>query len=147
MTGAIELSADGATLTVHVPLKFRRMGGRKQIVAPDGLTLPAVQNAPRGDFPPVKALVRAFRWRRLLEVGDYATLDDLAKAERVNPSYVSRVLRLTLLAPEIVEAIVEGKAGPSLQQLMVPFPLLWADQQRALKLESVRAVRQRHSNP
>ena len=140
MTGTMELSTDETTLTVRVPLQFRRVGGRKQIVAPDGITLPAVQNAPRRDSPLLRALGRAFRWRRMLEAEDYATLDELAKAERVNPSYVSRILRLTLLAPEVVEAIVEGRAGPSLQQLMVPFPLLWSDQLRALKLETMRVV-------
>ena len=57
----------------------------------------------------VKALARAFRWRRMLETGRYGTIDEIAAAEKINDSYVSRVLRLTLLAPEIVEAILDGR--------------------------------------
>jgi hypothetical protein len=63
----------------------------------------------------VKALARAFRWRRMLDKGVHATLEDLAKAKGVPPSYVSRVLRLTLLAPEIVEAILDGRQPPKMK--------------------------------
>ena len=57
----------------------------------------------------VKALARAFRWRKMLDKGVHATLEDLARAKGVGASYVSRVLRLTLLAPDIVEAILDGR--------------------------------------
>jgi hypothetical protein len=56
----------------------------------------------------LKALARAFRWRRLLETGAFGTIEELAEAEKINTSYVSRILRLTLLAPDIAEAIVCG---------------------------------------
>ena len=63
----------------------------------------------------VKALARAFRWRKVLDTGVHATLEDLARAKGVNASYVSRLLRLTLLAPEIVEAILDGRQPVKVQ--------------------------------
>jgi hypothetical protein len=94
-------------LTVRAPLAVRKQrGGRKLVLMPAGM-------APRGASPAdttlVIALARAFRWRRMLEVGRYATIDELAAAEKINASYVSRILRLTLLAPDIVEAILDGR--------------------------------------
>jgi hypothetical protein len=124
----VELSPDGSTTTVFVPMVWRRRGGRKVIVAPpgcDGWAPP-----PRIDNTLIKALARAHRWRRLLEGGEYETLADLADAERINRSYVSRILRLTLLAPEIVERILDGRAAPGLPQLLKPFPVEW-EQQKA----------------
>ncbi len=86
-----ELSEDRRTVAVSVPLALRRRGGRKQVVAPDGA--PAWAPAqPRIDSTLVKALARAFRWRRLLEDGDYASCEELAAAERINASY-TRSLR------------------------------------------------------
>ena len=99
-----------------------KRGGRKLVVAPDGATWAA--SRPRVDSILVKALARAFRWRRLLESGIHATVEELAAAEKINPSYVSRVLRLTLLAPDIVAAISDGRQPESvtLVRLMNPFP-------------------------
>ena len=78
----------------------------------------------------VKALARAFRWRKMLDTGVHATLEDLARAKGVAPSYVSRILRLTLLAPEIVEAILDGRQPAELQldDLLEKFPLEWEGQ-------------------
>ena len=75
----------------------------------------------------VKSIARAFRWQKMLEIGRYATIREIAKAERINPSYVSRVLRLTLLAPATVEAILDGwaSAGPTLAEAMGVFPVEW----------------------
>jgi hypothetical protein len=69
----------------------------------------------------------AVRWRRMLETGHHATVKDLAAGERINPSYAGRLLRLTLLAPDIVEAILDGRQpdGMTLPALMEPFPLEW----------------------
>ena len=80
----------------------------------------------------VKALARAFRWRRMLDEGVHATLEDLAWAKSVAPSYVSRVLRLTLLAPDIVEAILDGRQSAELQldDLLDGFPVEWERQGR-----------------
>ena len=78
----------------------------------------------------IKALARAFRWRRMLEMGAVATVTEIAVLEKINASYVSRVLRLTLLAPEIVEAILDGRQAPemTLPVLMGPFPAEWGEQ-------------------
>jgi hypothetical protein len=75
----------------------------------------------------VKVLARAFRWRKMLDNGVHAALEDLAKAKRLAPSYVSGILRLTLLAPDIVEAILDGRqpAEVQLDDLLEGFPLEW----------------------
>ncbi len=127
-----ELSSDRRSVTVSVPLAIRRRGGRKQVVAPEGATAWAPRQA-QIDSTLVKALARAFRWRRLLEDGVYASCEELAAAERINGSYVSRVLRLTLLAPEVVEAILDGRHPPELTmaRLFRPFPVEWEGQARA----------------
>ena len=80
----------------------------------------------------VKALARAFRWRKMLDESVYSTLEDLAKAKRIPKAYVSQILRLTLLAPEIVEAILDGRQPPGLQldDLLEGFPLEWDRQPR-----------------
>jgi hypothetical protein len=121
------ISADGETITVHIPLAFRKRGGRKLVVTPDGA---AWAPRPRVDNTMVKALARAFRWRKMLDEGVYATLEDLARAKGVHATYVSRVLRLTLLAPEIVEAILDGRqpAGLQLDDLLGGFPIEWEGQ-------------------
>jgi hypothetical protein len=126
-----EMRRDGRTLTVHVPLAFRKRGGRKLVIAPQGADSWAPR--PRVDAAMVKALARAHRWKRLLESGDYSTIEDLARVEKINPSYLSRVLRLTLLAPDIVEAILDGRqpAGLQLDDLLKPFPVEW-ERQRSL---------------
>jgi hypothetical protein len=104
---AAELSPDRRSLTVQVPLAFKRRGGRKQVVGPDGETAWAPMPA-RIDSTLVKALARAYRWRAMLESGNYSTMEEFAAAERINASYLARVLRLTLLAPWIVETAIEG---------------------------------------
>lgn len=113
-------------LKVHVPFQIRKRGGRRLIVSPEGLEWRAAPT--QISKPLAKALGRAFRWRKLLENGDYSTIDEIAKAERVNSSYVSRVLRLTLLCPQIVEGILDGRECPHLQDLLNPFPALWHEQ-------------------
>ena len=77
---------------------------------------------PRVDNAMVKALARAFRWRKMLDEGVHATLEDLARAKGVNATYVSRVLRLTLLAPEIVEAILDGRQSADLDDPLKGLP-------------------------
>jgi hypothetical protein len=76
---------------------------------------------------------RVFRWRKLLETGVYGTIEELAAAEKINSSYVSRILRLTLLAPSIVEAILDGQHAPelTLANIMKPFPSCWDEQTAA----------------
>lgn len=125
------------TVTVSVPLTIRRRGGRKTIISPDGVATSAGRRTPadiavtHGDPTLVKALARAFRWKRMLETGAAGSVSDIARQEKLNTSYVSRVLRLTLLAPDIVEAVLGGRQAPemTLQALLKPLPDRW-DQQR-----------------
>ena len=121
------VSADGETITVHIPLTFRKRGGRKLVVTPDGAEWAP---RPRVDNAMVKALARAFRWRKMLDAGVHSTLEDLARAKGLAPSYVSGILRLTLLAPEMVEAILDGRqpAELRLDSLLAGFPLGWSRQ-------------------
>jgi hypothetical protein len=124
----------GRTLTVRVPLTLRKRGGRKQVVMPEGACWG--QPRPRVDNTMVKAIARAHRWKRLMESGRFASVTELAEAEKINQSYLCRVLRLTLLAPDIVEAILDGRQPAALQMdaLLKPMPLEWAAQRAALSL-------------
>ncbi len=109
------MSGDSQTLTVIVPLAVKPRGGRKAIITPGVLEVES-----RHDITLIKAVARAFRWLRMLETGRFATITELAAAEKINASYVSRILRLTLLAPEVVEAILDGRQteGMTLPGLM-----------------------------
>ena len=118
-----------STLSVRVPFAVRKRGGRKLVITPEGETQ---RPRPRVDSALVKALARAHRWQRMLESGECASITELAAAEKIDRSYLCRVLRLTLLAPEIVEAIMEGRQaeGMTLPGLMKGFPVEW-ERQRA----------------
>ena len=118
-------------VTVEIPFTIRKRGGRKQIITPDGAS-GWVSPRARIDNTMIKAIARGFRWRKLLETGVYGTLEEIAAAEKINPSYVSRLLRTTLLAPEIVEAILDGRqpAEMTLAVLMEPFAISWREQKR-----------------
>jgi hypothetical protein len=126
------------SVTVVVPMAIRRHGGRKQIIGPDGTPVQAGGDGAevvetRGDPALVKALARAFRWRRMLEDGRYASIRELAKADGVNRTYIGRSLNLTLLAPDLVDAILDGREsdGPSLPQLLCGLSDNWAEQREA----------------
>ena len=112
-------------VTLHVPFRVVKRGGRKEMRLPEGAAQPR-----RSDSTLVKALARAFRWKRMLESGEFANIAELAEREGIAPSYMTRVLRLTLLAPDIVEAILDGKQGPeaTLARVLEPFPLAWNQQ-------------------
>ena len=128
-----KLSPDGTTMTVRVPMKFQVRGGRKLVVTPDGSPSWAKPRK-RIDNAMVRALARAFRWQKLLDDSTYTTIEDIANSEKINPSYVSRVLRLTLLSPEIVEMILDGRQSLSLtmKELLIGFPLEWGLQKSKL---------------
>jgi hypothetical protein len=117
------------SVTVTVPFAIRKRGGRKLVITPDG-TMKAPVSRARVDSALLKALARGFRWRKLLETGDFSTIEEIADAENINPSYVSRVLRMTLLAPDTVEAILAGRQpeGLTMARAMQPFPMEWRRQ-------------------
>ena len=123
------------TVSVEVPMTFKLRGGRKVIVLPDGTQGNPLPRATI-DNTLVKAIARAFRWQAMLDNGTYGCIEDIARAERINGSFVSRVIRLALLAPDIVELILAGKqpASLTLKGLMAPFPVEW-DRQRAVWLD------------
>jgi hypothetical protein len=130
----LDKPAKGAEVVrVHVPFAIRKRGGRKLVLVPGGGT-DHVPDRPRVDNAMIKALARAFRWRKLLETGVYGTIEDLATAEKINCSYISRILRLTLLAPVVVDAVCQGHQPPclTLGLLIKPFPIEWHEQTRKL---------------
>ena len=115
------------TVTIHVPFRIVKRGGRKEIHLP-----PRTHEPRQTDETLVKALARAFRWQKMLENGEYTTITELSEAEKINHSYRSRVLRLTLLAPDIVDMILNGNQSLTLKDVMCRFPLAW-DQQSDLR--------------
>ena len=112
-------------VSLHVPFRMVKRGGRKEIQLPQRSGQPA-----QTDATLVKALARAFRWKRMLESGEFETITELAERERLTPSFVTRILRLTLLAPSVVEAILDGGKGSKLNlaTAMRPFPADWEQQ-------------------
>lgn len=120
------------TITLHVPFRLVKRGGRKEMQLPPGVPT-------RRDDTLVKALARAFRWKRMLESGEFATIAELAEHEEIAPSYMTRVLRLTLLAPDIVQGILDGRQGTdvTLVRLLEPLPSVWSAQRQSLSKRSV----------
>ena len=112
------------SITVRVPMKIRRRPGRKMMVMPTLAAGSGTTVATRADPALVKALARAFRYQKLLDEGRYASISDMAAAEKIERGYLGSLLRLTLLAPAAVEELMEGRAGsaPRLPKLLQPFP-------------------------
>ena len=122
-------------ISIDIPMTFKKRGGRKVIVLPDG-SLGHPKSAATIDNTMIKALARAFRWQKLLENGTYSSIEDIARAERICASFVGRVFRLTLLAPDIVDAILDGRqpAHLMLKDLLKQFPLVWSEQKAFFSL-------------
>jgi hypothetical protein len=118
------------TLTIRIPIRLQRRSGRKLIMTPEGVAAPA--RKPSRDETLVKALVRAHRWRRRIEGGQAKSITDLAEQEGVTIAYVCRLLPLTCLAPDIVEAILGGRQPKDLRlaELLENGPLVWEEQRR-----------------
>ena len=113
------------TVTLHVPFRVVKRGGRKEMHLPDG-----VRPDHKADSTLVKALARAFRWKGMLDSGEYATIAELSEREGIATSYMTRILRLTQLEPGIIEAVLDGRQGDAitLARLMDPFPISWIEQ-------------------
>jgi hypothetical protein len=122
---SLTLSSDESILAVRIPFAIKKRGGRKQVILPDGLMPPPVPQKPNSAL--VKAIARAFRWRDLLESGAFETIGELAKAERINPSFVSRTLRLSLLPPELVEKALDGRCEADVRQMMSAVLERWGE--------------------
>jgi len=127
------MQLEGSTLVVRIPMRLGQQRGRKRILAPDGGELtPPTKAQPDGVL--VKALARAWRWQKLLDRGVYSSVTEIAETEKISKSYVSRILRLSLLAPDIVEAILGGWADQRvmLEKLERPLRVNWQHQRNWL---------------
>ena len=115
------------TITIHVPFRVVKRGGRKEMVLPEGAA-----QARKPDNTLVKALARAFRWKGMLESGEFASISELAEKEGIAFTYMARLMRLSLLSPELVDAVMDGHqpANITLANLMDPFPADWKEQHR-----------------
>ncbi|UFN49199.1 hypothetical protein LPC08_00705 [Roseomonas sp. OT10] len=116
------------SITVRVPLAIRHRPGRKTVVTP--MTDGVAPVTTRADPTLVKALARGFRYQRMLDEGRYASITEMAEAERIERGYLGSLLRLTLLAPDLVTNALDGRHMPSvaLAALLEPFPLCWRSQ-------------------
>ena len=128
MTERVGLEVD--TLTIRIPIRLQRRGGRKLIMTPERAAIPTPK--PRRDATLIKALVRAHRWRRKIESGHAKSITDLAEQEGVTDAYVCRLLPLTCLAPDVVEAILDRRQpkGLRLAEMLGNGPLAWEDQRQ-----------------
>lgn len=131
-----QFDATDNILTIRMPVRFRRRSSRKMILAPAGMDpLPNLADlrSPRPDPAFVAALVKAFQWQELVDLGVYASPKELAAKENIEVTHVYRLMRLTLLAPDIVEAVLDGtQPRPlTLQNVVRGFPVSWKEQ-RAL---------------
>jgi hypothetical protein len=126
VTGRAALELD--TLTIRIPIRLRRRSGRKLIVTPEGAMEPL--RKPDRDETLIKALVKSHRWRRKIESGQAHSITDLAEQEGMTDAYVCRLLPLTCLAPDIVEAILDGRQpkGLRLAEMLGNGPLAWEEQ-------------------
>lgn len=130
----MSISREGEHIIVHIPMTLKVRGGRKEIILPEGVVpadSPAEKNTTQ--MPLVIAVARAFRWKAFLESGRFTSIGELAQAVKMDQSYVSRILSLTLLAPDIIQAILKGNepSGLSLEKLK-SFPLEWEEQRNHL---------------
>jgi hypothetical protein len=120
-------------ITVRVPMTIRQRPGRKTVVTPKALAGAAAVPT-RADPALVKALARAFRYQKLLDEGRYASISEMAAAEKIERGYLGTLLRLTLLAPDVVEGLLSGRGlqDTDRARLMAPLPMGWGDQQTML---------------
>ena len=124
------------TLTIRVPVKFRRQGIRRLIIAPEGAQNQTISTSQQPDASLIAALVRAWRWEKMLESGHHKSITALAEHEKVTPSYLCRILRLNSLAPDIRRAILDGTQLKTLRiiDLMKPFSEVWGEQRKIFSL-------------
>ena len=122
------------SVTVRVPITIRKRGGRKLVVSPDGTVGALPPRRARIDNTLIKALARAHRWKRMLDDGRYGSVSELATAEKLDQGYLGRILMLTLLAPDIVEAVLDGRQPAELgvHVLRDGFPVEWGEQAQTI---------------
>ena len=120
------------TLQIRIPVQFSRRSSRKMIIAPDGNIIPEMSSltADNTDHTFISALSKAFLWQRMLDEGKYESPKELAEKEKVEVTHMYRVMRLTLLAPDIIEAVLNGTQPRTLtlQNVIRGFPVSWREQ-------------------
>lgn len=118
------------TISIRVPMRIKKCGGKKLIILPEGYQMTPPQDAPKQDETLVTALAKAYYWQNLLDTGRYKSIDDMSRQRQINSSYMSRILRLNQLAPQIKKAILDGTQPRqlSLQDMQTPFPDIWDEQ-------------------
>lgn len=129
--GKPTISRDGDAIIIDIPMRFRRRCGRKEIIMPPGVS-DASQSPPPN--PLALALARAFRWQEMIESGEVESNCELARKLKLDQSYIARTIRLASLAPDIIEAILNGQEFDeiSLGHLRRDMPLLWQEQRKIL---------------
>jgi len=132
--------AENGNLQVHIPMLIRRIQGRKQVIAPQALDGEIPEAAEPFQAAVVQALARAFSWAEILESGQVKSISELARNLDVDGSYVTRILKLTTLAPDIVEAIINGEEpdGLALAKLIRSFPEKWSEQRTLFGFKGTR---------
>ncbi len=130
MSESPAVERDGDAVVIRIPMKLKSRRGRKEIIVAEGL---GGRSKSPTEEPLLTALARAFHWQELIDSGRYASVMELAEALDVDRSYVGRIMRLALLAPDIVEAIVRGEepSGLSLEKLLKAIPIVWAKQRQS----------------
>jgi len=133
MTLGTTVQSDNQGIVVNVPLRMKKRGGRREVILPQAFASNRPMHQSHQEAL-VLALARAHRWQALLEDGKFASVSELAREIGLDVSFAARLLRLTLLAPDIVEAILMGEepSGLSLTMLSKQLPMLWAEQRREL---------------
>lgn len=122
-----------------VPLTIRRKQNRKVMIPPPGDD--SILGTGGHDLPMIRMLGKAFYWQRLLDEGRYPTANDLARSLKLEPGWVAEVLRLTTLAPDIIESVLEGRQPRDLNLHTLrgrrdQLPRDWGEQRKALGFAS-----------
>lgn len=117
------------TISVHIPVTFKKHGGRKYIISPHDAIAEEYQPTKEKDSI-LKAVAQAFEWKAMIERGEVTSTADLALKLKMNESYTGRILRLTLLAPDIIDAILAGRQPKhlTLRDFLKPVPHDWNEQ-------------------
>ena len=133
MLTGVTVRNDKNGIVVNVPLTLKKRGGRKEVILPQAFASDSPMR-PSHQEALVIAIARAQRWQKLLDEGKFESISDLARDIGLDVSFAARLLRLTLLSPDIVESILMGNepSGLSLTQLTKQLPLMWDEQRRVL---------------
>ncbi len=133
--GKVTVLRDGDAIVIEIPINLRHRRGRKEVVLPPGIaSVPESVEKEASPTPFALALARAFRWQKMIESGQAKSNSDLARKLKLDQSYIARTIRLTSLAPDVVEAILDGQEpeGLSLEALRRDLPLSWDEQRNML---------------